>query len=83
MGNQKNPYDRYYYCPKCYAHYLDALAKYPDTDLDAHFEKEEEERQEREWKSKMERAASCVCGAYQIIGHVDPVQVADCVCGAG
>lgn len=73
----------HYYCPKCYSNYFDKNAKEPHKELDNWREDMEEDRQERELEYKLERAASCVCGAYQIIGHVDPVQVADCVCGAG
>ena len=40
-----------------------------------------EEQKEREEEEEMERAASCKCGALQIMNY-KVIQVADCICGA-
>ena len=53
------------------------------ADEHEHEEMQEEERIEKQLESQLERAASCTRGAYQIIGMVEPIQVADCCCGAG
>ena len=51
--------------------------------MDEYQEMQEEDRIERQIESRLEMASSCTCGAYQIIGMVEPIQVADCCCGAG
>lgn len=73
----------YYYCPKCNTNYFDNKGNDAYTEMDEYEEMKEEERIERQLQSQLERAASCTCGAYQIIGMVDPIQTADCCCGAG
>jgi len=50
--------------------------------MDEHEEMQEENRIEKELERKLERASNCTCGAYQIIGMVEPIQTADCCCGA-
>lgn len=72
----------YYYCPKCNANYFDEKCKLPYKEMDIHEEMQEEERIDKQLESQLERAANCKCGAYQIIGMVEPIQTADCCCGA-
>ena len=72
----------YYYCPKCNTNYFDNKGNDPYTEMDEHEEMQEENRIEKEIERKLERASNCTCGAYQIIGMVEPIQTADCCCGA-
>jgi len=72
----------YYYCPKCNANYFDHKGNDAYTEMDEHEEMQEENRIEKELERKLERASNCTCGAYQIIGMVEPIQTADCCCGA-